>query len=533
MSDMQPAVVAPESRSIGRRIPHLRLPASLSEWGVVGGVLALVGAEASVLLLPPSVLTIVLAAVATALLALDRRLGALGACLLVLIALPFGRAADSDLLRIATLPIRPQDAAIGVGVLLALPPLLVRFSQMATERHGFRVRFNPTAHLPGLIVWVFLGVGLFALAVGVVRGNDIRDVLRDVRWWVLFGVILLALARRTRPETLIRGLLVGSIFFAVLMVLTALLPVFSGAIRARATAYDWGTMRLQFTNDVFLIPALVFSAFEAMRRRSWLYTLWSALFAAAITLSLTRTSMLVALGVVGLMALVVGVERLRARQLRSLVVDWARVGGAVVAGAALGLAILVFLPGSLFPKTVAKTTTPPKTSPSAVSRITFSDDSSSVQSIGAGRFESYHKAAMVIVRAPIAGSGMGQLVHLGTNFGNTTASKPGYSPGVDDAYLTVAVKAGTIGVLAFLGVMLLPFLALKTRLRERPWAWYVPAWLGLMVLTVTQSYATSGYAPFALALLLVIPLVGSRLGQSSESEASAVPVIAGSATEPS
>ena len=534
MSDIQPAVVAPVSRwAIGRRIPHVRLPASPAQWGIVGGALALLGAEVSVLLLPPSVLAIVLAGVATALLALDRRFGALGSALLVLVALPFGRAADSDLLRLASLPIRPQDVVIGVGVLLSVPALMPRIRQMSRGRGTSLVRRAVADHLPSLTVWAFLAVGLLALAVGVVRNNDIRDVMRDARWWILYGVILLVLARPARSDTLVRGLLLGSILFAGLMLVTALLPAFSGAIRARATAYDWGSMRLQFTNDVFLIPALGFAAFQAMRRRSWLYTLWSALFAAAITLSLTRTSMLVALGVVGLVVLAVGIDRLRGRQLRRLVLDGARVVGAVVVGAALALAILVFLPGSLFPPTSSKTPASTTPSTSAVSRITFSADDSSLRAISAGRFEAYHKAAMVIVREPIVGNGMGQLVYLGTNFGNTTAAKPGWTPGVDDAYLTVALKAGTIGLVAFVAVMLLPLQALATLIRRRRWAWYLPVWLGLMVLTVTQSYATSGYSPFVLALLLAIPLAGSRPRPSGEPEASGVPVNLAPAPEPS
>ena len=183
-----------------------------------------------------------------------------------------------------------------------------------------------------------------------------------------------------------------------------------------------------------------------------------------------------------------------------------------MAGGVLGLAILVFLPGSLFPSPAPVAPASAKAPTSALSRITFSDETSNLQAIDAGRFESYRKAMAVIGKSAFAGNGLGQLVLLGTNSANSAASRPGWAPGVDDAYLTMALKAGILGLVAFAAMMLIPLQVWGARLRRRRWAWFLPAWLGLMILTVTQSYATSGYGPFALALLLALPLAGYRLG---------------------
>ena len=69
------------------------------------------------------------------------------------------------------------------------------------------------------------------------------------------------------------------------------------------------------------------------------------------------------------------------------------------------------------------------------------------------------------------------------------------------------MKAGVIGIIAF-GVMLLS--GLIGALRGRRWlrVWLVPAMLGLGVLTFTQSFATTGYGPFVLGLLIVLPVLG-------------------------
>ena len=39
------------------------------------------------------------------------------------------------------------------------------------------------------------------------------------------------------------------------------------------------------------------------------------------------------------------------------------------------------------------------------------------------------------------------------------------------------------------------------------WAWFAPAWLGVLGLTLIQSFAVSGYAPLTLSLLATLPLL--------------------------
>jgi hypothetical protein len=85
---------------------------------------------------------------------------------------------------------------------------------------------------------------------------------------------------------------------------------------------------------------------------------------------------------------------------------------------------------------------------------------------------------------------------------------------VDDAYLTVGLKAGGIGIAAFAIVLLVPLIGWAVGRRNRSYRWFVPAWLGVIVLTVTQSFATTGYSPFVLSLLVV---TAGGLGYASRS----------------
>ena len=116
----------------------------------------------------------------------------------------------------------------------------------------------------------------------------------------------------------------------------------------------------------------------------------------------------------------------------------------------------------------------------------------------------YRAALDVIDDAPILGSGLGTLVPTDYTFGGSRPSTPGMQPGVDDAYLTVAMKTGVIGTILFMAMMAWPILAALRRRRDRLAWWFLPAWLGILGLSLTQSFATTGYGPFGLALLLVL-----------------------------
>jgi hypothetical protein len=156
-------------------------------------------------------------------------------------------------------------------------------------------------------------------------------------------------------------------------------------------------------------------------------------------------------------------------------------------------------------------------------RITFSDDQSDVtvivQSVATGgRFASYLNALREIIPTPVAGGGMGQLVQVAFAYNDARAYTRGWQPGVDNAYLTVALKAGALGVASLGALLLLPLLATVRRRHRWLRSWYLPAWLGVLALTLTQSFAVSSYAPFALALLAAVPFLGyARRSVSSAS----------------
>jgi O-antigen ligase len=99
---------------------------------------------------------------------------------------------------------------------------------------------------------------------------------------------------------------------------------------------------------------------------------------------------------------------------------------------------------------------------------------------------------------------MGSLTDVGYAYSDARADTIGRAPGVDNAYLTVGLKAGIPGMIVFAALMLsTAWLALR---RGGPMRrWFLPAWLGLLVLTMTQAFAASLYGPFVFGLLLVIP----------------------------
>ena len=175
-------------RRVGRMWSSLRSPA------VLVGVLALLAAIVSSITMPPSLLSVVLGFVAVLGLSREPRLGPLPAALLALIAIPYGRAADNDLAELAGIPFRFQDGVVLAAGLLVLPAL----------RHiSFRTGVSR-------IIAAFLVVGLVAVAIGAIEGQASRDILRDVRWWALYGFGLLALWSGTDRRAIIRGLLIGA-----------------------------------------------------------------------------------------------------------------------------------------------------------------------------------------------------------------------------------------------------------------------------------------------------------------------------------
>ena len=121
---------------------------------------------------------------------------------------------------------RPGRACAPVGPGCRHPDLRGRRpSGAATRRgaHGRNHRGAASAAAPqaahdthawcSLAALLALGVG--ALLTGVALGNDARDIVRDVRWWGLYGVIVLAAFGATTRPAILRGLMIGMTIFAV------------------------------------------------------------------------------------------------------------------------------------------------------------------------------------------------------------------------------------------------------------------------------------------------------------------------------
>jgi O-antigen ligase len=459
------------------------LPASV-------GITCLLGAALSMILAPPSWVTLLLAAAATAVLASDRRFGWLGAGMLVVLALPYGRGADVLSLRVADIPLRAPDVAIGAAVLGAL----------AQMRGGsVRLRRAPPALFVGFAL--LAGAGLMALAVGIAEGHPLRDVLRDARYWLLYFAGVLALAAGMSRDAVVRGLLMGATILAAVIVIAAALPAFDGGLKAQTLAYDRGTLRMQFSNSIFLLPAIAFGAHLMTRRFSVPVAAWLLLMLTAIILSLTRMSILataLVLGLVVLGALWQGRRSLGRGPLLRLLGIGATSALAVVLGMAISLGHLQL--------------TQPVSGPGSdhedpIDRILGRSGQSDLETIltsRAGRLATYGEAYQIIRSDPVTGAGLGRLVPTPYAYTSARAHVIGLQPGVDNAYLTFGVKAGIPGIVAIGGLMLWPLLAAFRRSSRRLHYWLVPGWLGVGVLSLTQAFASSGYGPFGLSLLIVL-----------------------------
>lgn len=463
-----------------------RLHWQAAAWG------ALILAAVTHVLLPPGWLQIGLGALAFGLLARHHSLGTFGAALVVLQALPYDRAANFDLLRLADVPIRPHDAVVGLALLLAAP----------------RLR-RPPISIVTIGIAVFLVVGVVAFALGFVFDNALRDILRDARWWFLYVAGLFAAAIGQRRSTIVRGLLIGATAFALVAIATTLLPALEGGLKDRALIYDRGTLRMQFGNSVFLIPAACYAAWSWLGQRRRRTAGWLLVLVAAAALTLTRTLVLVTLG-----SLVLSVIwwLWLGRSART-----SGAGRAVPALAIIGLAVAGAVAGGLLSAAhpVMETlivreqpiTTPPP-APGAqaedpIQRFLFQGERSGTAAIASGRFSTYARAIQDIGRSPVVGTGMGTLVDIGYTFGGEPFDTPGKLPNVDDAYLTVGLKSGALGIAAFALMLLCPLVTWVRRGIDRMWVWMLPAWLGILALTVSQSFSVTGYAPFVLSLLVV------------------------------
>jgi hypothetical protein len=441
----------------------------------------------SIVVAPSGIWTIALAAAAALALARDRRLGAFGAAIAVVIALPYGRGADVLTFEIHGVPIRPADVVIA-GALVAMG---------WRARHGIHVPTRARSLAAGVTVLAMLGV--VALVIGAFNDAIARDVLRDARWWFLYvaaigGAITLGYER----QPIVRGLLLGATLLAAGSIAASLLPAFDGGLKAQALTYDRGTLRMQFGNSVFLVPAIAWVAVYTFRSPTLRSIAWLTLLVVGITITLTRTSLLVT----GAVILLIVLLRFVAPRSRPRLSRLVPVLAAAVVAVPVGLVLAVT--GQL-----GSMSSGPASPEQPIDRITFQSDASSIattlDATESGRLITYRNAIALIQEAPVLGAGFGSTVCVPFAYNINRASTLGMQPGVDDAYLTVGMKAGIVGIVVFGLVILSPLFATMRRSWRR---WFLPGWLGVLALTLTQSFAVSGYAPFVLGALIALPFLG-------------------------
>ena len=442
----------------------------------------------------PNLLTILAAVAAVVALSRDKRLDWLSAAALVAISLPWGRGADTLTYELAGLPLRPHDVVLLVGILGALPVLRRR-----------RPAVSPTLVLTlGLLL-----LGLVGVVVGVLVGNDLRDLVRDVRWWGLYAVVVLALAGATTRPKILRGLFAGLTVFAVVLAVASILPAFSGGLKDQELTYDRGVLRMQFGNSAFLLVGIAYGAARLLEKASLRLAAWVTLLGATVVLSLTRTSIAASILVAALVLLLTLVRRANSGpSLRGLVGRIGILGAcaviALVAGLALDIGGTPNLTGD--DGSAAAGSGGGGGAGAPVDRLLLQGQGADLGSLEEGRFPSYRAAIAVIVARPITGAGMGSLVDVAYAYSEARAHTPRHSPGVDNAYLTFGIKTGVPGMLLF-GVLMLMTLLVAWRRGGRTRIWFVPAWIGIGVLTMTQAFAVSFYGPFPLALLIAYPVL--------------------------
>ncbi len=479
--------------------------ARTSGWFSVIGYTALALAAASRAVLPAGWLEVLLAGIATVSLGMDRRLGWLPAGLLVVIAIPYGRGADLAPWGVAGYPVRPPDLAIGVALTGALAAILRRRSQI-------RVKLavpGTAAFVTASVVLLLVGVGAFVT--GLLAEHATRDVLRDARWWGLYAAAPIAVISGTNRRALLRGLLLGATALAIVVVAITVGPAIEGGLKHSSLTYDRGALRMQFGNSIFLVPAVAYAAYAVLRRPAMWRVGWLALLLSAQVLTLTRMSLLATCAAV---LLVAGLYAFgRSRLAANAVPLWRSVAAIAVAlaiGFGGGMAAVYMGMTAPFVDGTGKTLL--REDP--FHRITFGEGGSSLSTIldsvtSGGRFTTYLNALNLIYKTPATGTGFGQLVDVRFAFADR-AHTVGKQPGVDNAYLTVGLKAGVVGMAAFAALLLLPLVAAVRRSRRVPRGWYVPAWLGLLALTTTQIFAVSSYGPFGIALLAAVPFIDYR-----------------------
>lgn len=485
---------------------------------VIGGYGLLIWTLAIVLFYPNGWLPIWLAGGATALLSFDRRLGPIGAALLVMLAFPVGRGSEVGLPRVlGDVPVRAHDLVPLVGVVMAMP---------AVAR---RLRRPASIHWESLVpIGAFGAVGLVALVIGLLGDEAMRDIIRDARWWAFYGVGPLAILAGAPRPAILRGIAWGLTIYCAVLLIGLLMPMFHGGLKYGAYAYD-PRLRLHYGQAVFLLVAVAIVTDRFVRRPAYPSFALLALLAAGIGVTLTRTLLAGVIGVAVLTAAWTTLEVARRtatgrRELARAIV-WRGAPAVLAVGIGIGAGFGIYQAGTqIWTPDWAYSTeaSGPSGSPTdsrpvrpSLGRIFEDSENAGFDAQAGGRLTSYALAFADTAEAPVLGHGMGALARVPWAWGGFRAYTVGSQPGVDNAFLTVGLKAGAIGIAAFAAMVLWPLrLVIARGHLRRMRTWYVPAWLAILGLMLIQSFAVSGYAPFTLAMLVMLPFLGEGRRQS-------------------
>jgi len=470
---------------------------------VICGYGLLLWAIAVVLFFPNGWLPIALAAGATALLSFDPKLGPMPAALLVMLTMPVGRGSEVGLPRILEdIPIRTHDVVPLVGIVLALPATIRQLARPRTIRWTAAIPFA-----------VFAAVGVLALLIGIVGDQALRDIVRDARWWAFYGAGLVIVLSGTPRAPIIRALVWGLTIYAAVLLIALLMPMFNGGLKYGAYAYD-PRLRLHYGQAVFLLVAIAIIVARYVRRPTVSTALLMVLLAAAVGVTLTRTLLAALVGVVVLVAIWAAIQSRPRASSWFAALGFRAVPAVLVALLGIGVGfgvyqfgIQIWTPDWAYSTTSGVSGQPTSSRPVLPSfgRVFDETENSGFGAQAGGRLTSYVVALGATSEAPVVGHGLGQLASVPWAWGGFRAYTQGAQPGVDDAYLTVGLKAGALGIAAFAAMMLWPLREVMPRHLRRLRPWYVPAWLALLGLMLIQSFAVSGYAPFVLAALIALP----------------------------
>lgn len=333
---------------------------------------------------------------------------------------------------------------------------------------------------------------MVALFVGVVNGHEVWDLFRDARnaaLWLMLPIAWVELSTERRIRTALGVITAGTLLYAAAITVVSFLP---DTQWPRSVILDhWrGSARIYFHNHFVFLTVLPLVTTYAIAGHRFSARMWRALPAPMIVwatwASMTRSLIVLvpAMACFAVLALsVMHRERGRIRRPVSVMIA----------------ALLAFGIGWKAIETMRPSSVPDGDSAVARRFSALGSDPTEKDVSLKGRVQSYHLAFEQGGESPTYGHGLGTLLRvpwanqLGGP-GNTRTK--GFQPAVDNAPLTVLVKAGALGLVASAWLLLcVVWLQLSAILRARgalDRLWIPVALLSgtLGILAISQLQAT-------------------------------------------